>query len=44
MKSSLMAMNRSSFIHLVTYIIDFSAFDNEIYFVLVIDIVTSRCL
>ena len=44
MKLSLMTMNRSSFIHLVTYIIDFSASNNEIYFVLVINIVTSRCL
>ena len=44
MKSPLMVINRSSFIHLMTYIINFPAFDNEIYFVSVMNIVISRCL
>ena len=43
-RSSLMAINRSSFIHLVTYTIDFSASNNEIYSASVVNIVISRCL
>ena len=43
-KLSLIAINRSSFIYLMAYIINFSAFNNKIYLVLVIDIVISRCL
>ena len=44
MKLLLIIINRSSFIHLIAYIINFSTFDNKIYLVLVINIVTSRYL
>ena len=44
MRLSLMIINRSSFIHLMAHTINFSAFDNKIYLVLVIDIVISHCL
>ena len=44
MKLSLIIMNRSSFIHLIVYIINFSASNNKMYFVLVINIVISHYL
>ena len=44
MRSSLMIINYNSFIHLMTYTIDFSTFNNKIYLVLVINIVISHYL
>ena len=44
MRLSLITINRSSFIYLIVYIINFSVFNNKIYLILVIDIVISRYL